>query len=141
MLNRLTTRTRRGRALGFLFVVGFTGLVLGHYHDRFWWPADDGAFAHVADRIVAGEVLNRDVQDIHLGYVNFANALALSTFGDAMVSQRYPLVALGFLQACLIFALFLPRGTLAAVAASVSMTALSFVQFLNRPRTGIACSC
>ena len=123
--------TRRGRALGFLFVVGFTVLVLGHYHDRFWWAPDDGAFAHVADRIVAGEVLNRDVQDIHLGYINFANALALWLFDDAVVSQRYPLVALGFLQACLIFALFLPRGTVAAVAASVSMTALSFVQFLN----------
>ena len=120
-----------GRPLGFLFVVGFAALVLGTYHDRFWWPPDDGTYAHIADRILAGEVLNRDIQDLHPGYVHFANALALRTFGDALVSQRYPLVALGLLQAGLIFALSAPRGAVAVAVAAVSLTALSFVQFLN----------
>ena len=129
---KITATTIDPRRIGaFLLVIGFTVIVLGYYHDRFWWAPDDAAYAHVAERILAGEVLNGDVQDIHLGYVNFANALALWAFGDQLVSQRYPLVALGLLQSCLIFALFLPRGAVTAVAAAVSLTALSFVQFLN----------
>lgn len=121
----------RGRALAFLFVVGFSVVVLAHYHDRFWWPPDEGGYAHRADRILGGEVLNLDIQDIRPGYVNFANALAMRLFGDAMVSQRYPVAAIGVVQACLVFFLLLPHGSLTAVAASVSLTALSFVQFLN----------
>ncbi len=114
-----------------LFVAAFAALVLGYYHDRFWWPADDGAYAHVADRILGGEVLNRDVQDIHPGYVNFANALALRLFGDDLVSLRYPLAAMSFLQSCLIVLLLAQRGALVAAAAGVSMTALSLVQYLS----------
>lgn len=119
------------RALALVIVAGFAALVLGHYHDRFWWPPDDGAYAHVAERVLGGEVLNRDVQDVHAGYVNFANALALRVFGDDLVSLRYPLVAMGFVQACLIFLLLAPRGAPVAAAAGVAVTALSFVQFLN----------
>lgn len=126
-----TAATRRHRTLAFLLVVVFTALVLGYYHDRFWWPPDEGIDAHVADRILDGEVLNLDVQDIHPGYHNFANALALWLFGDDLVSLRYPLVAMGFLQSLLVFFLLLPRGTLVAAAGSVSVTALSLVQFLN----------
>ncbi|MFQ5938766.1 MAG: hypothetical protein ACE5KL_01670, partial [Alphaproteobacteria bacterium] len=126
-----TAATRRHRTVVFLVVVVFTALVLGYYHDRFWWPPDEGIDAHVADRILDGEVLNLDVQDIHLGYHNFANALALWLFGDDLVSLRYPLAAMGFLQSLLVFFLLVPRGTLVAATSSVSVTALSLVQFLN----------
>lgn len=121
----------RRRILAFLFIVGYAALVLGHYHDRFWQARGYGYFAHVAERILDGEVLHRDVQALHAGYVYFASALALRLFGDDLVSLKYPLVALGFLQSCLIFFLIAPRGTLPATAASVSLTSLSFVQYLN----------
>ena len=78
--------------LAFAFVVTWTAAVLGYYHDRFWWPPDEGLYAHVADRVARGEVLNRDVQNIHPGYHALANALWLVLFGDDLVSLRYPLV-------------------------------------------------
>jgi hypothetical protein len=122
-------RTRR--VLAFFFVMAFAAVVLGHYHDRFWWPPDDGAHAHRADRVLMGEVLHRDIQDLHAGYANFVNAASFRLFGDDLVSLRFPLVAMAFAQSVLLFLLFLPRGVLAATAASASMTALSLVQFLN----------
>ncbi|MFQ5953964.1 MAG: hypothetical protein ACE5JZ_02755 [Kiloniellales bacterium] len=122
---------RRFHPLALLFVIGFTAVVLGYYHDRFWWGPDDGAMAHVAERILAGEVLNGDVQEIRPGYASFANALALWLFGHDFLSLRYPLAVLSFVQTCLIFLLLVSRGALVATAAAVSMTALSFVQYLN----------
>src|SRR5215210_3316416 len=64
------------------------------FHNRFWAPPDEGNYAHVAERILSGQVLHRDVQDVHAGYVNFVNAGAFSIFGLKMVSMRYPLAAL-----------------------------------------------
>lgn len=106
-------------------------LILFLFYDRFWWPADEGAYAHVAMRVADGEVLNRDVQDMHAGYVNLANAFALWLFGSDLVSLRYPLFALGMVQALLGYLLLLPRGPVTAAVGAVALTALSFVQFLN----------
>ncbi len=122
---------RSGPALGLLLVVIYATLVLGYFHDRFWHPRDDGYYAHIAERILDGEVLHRDVQGLHAGYVYFAHALALRLFGKDLVSLRYPLVVLGLLQSVLIFLLVVPRGPLTAAAASVSLTSLSYVQYLN----------
>jgi hypothetical protein len=117
----------------FLFIATavFSAAVLWHFHDQFWWPPDEGAYVHVADRILAGDVLNRDVQDVHPGYVNFANALALWAFGPELRSLRYPLVAMALVQACLIFLLLLPRGAALATVGGIAMATLSTVQFLN----------
>ncbi len=122
---------RTVQALALAAVAGFAAVVLYYFHDRFWWGPSDGAYAHVAERILAGEVLNRDVQDIHAGYINFANAAAMAIFGSKLVALRYPLVLLTFIQTCLVFFFLLPRGTAMAVAGGVTMAALSFVQFLE----------
>jgi hypothetical protein len=118
-------------ALAFCTTLVITAAILIYFHDRFWWPPDDGAYGYIAERILAGDVLNRDVQDIHMGHVNFLNALAFKLFGHQLVSLRLPLVAAGMVQACIIFMLFRPRGMMLAMTAAISLTALSFVQFLN----------
>lgn len=105
--------------------------ILGAHYDRFWWPADEGAYAHIARMLLRGGVLHRDVQDIHAGYVNFANAGAFLLFGEDMLSLRYPLVAMGIGQAVLAFLMFRRRGPQTAALAAVALTALSTVQFLN----------
>ena len=69
-------------------------LVVFHFHDRSWWPPDDGAYAYVALRLLHGDVLNGDVQDIHAGYVHFIHAAAMMMFGEDILSLRYPLAAL-----------------------------------------------
>ena len=100
-------------------------------HDRFWWPPDEGNYAHVAERLLSGEILHRDVQDVHAGYINFINAAAFSLFGVRLVSLRYPLAVLSVVQAAVTFLLLSPRGLLAASAGAVAAASLGFVQFLN----------
>ncbi len=123
----LAREKHAGLALG---LIG-AGLILGLFYNRFWWPADEGVFVHVAARILAGDVLNRDIQDIHPGYVTLINALALRVFGMELVSLRYPLVALGLVQAGVMALLFAGRGVALPALVAISFTALSFVQFLN----------
>ena len=81
-------------------------MILWHFHDRFWYPSDEGIYANQAERIASGETLNVDVQDLHPGYGTFINAAALRLFGANFLSLRYPLVAAALLQSWLAF--FLP---------------------------------
>jgi hypothetical protein len=118
-------------ALVFGLVAGFSIWILWSFYDVFWYAPDDGAYAYIGSRILVGDVLNRDVQDLHAGYINFINAAALALFGDRMVSMRYPLAGLTLLQSCLTFVLLRPRGLLVAAAGAAGMGALTFVQFLN----------
>ncbi len=124
-------RQRLVRIVTFLFVAAGVALILSYFHDQFWWPPDEGGSAHRADRLLSGEVLNRDFQDVRPGYANFVNAAALWLFGGELVSLRYPLVALGLVQAGLVYFLLLPRGALLAGSGAIALTALSFVQFLD----------
>lgn len=107
------------------------GLLLWHFHDRYWYPTDDGLHAHIAERLLAGEVLNRDVQDIHPGYVHFLNLAAFRVFGVDMVSLRYPLIAGALCQSLLIYGLLLPRGPALAALTATAATALGVVQFMS----------
>lgn len=128
---RPNNAAKLGQALLFVAAAAFAAIVLWHFHDRFWWPPDEGAYAHVAERVLAGEVLNRDVQDIHPGYINLANAAALWAFGHDLLSLRYPIAAMAFIGSCLVFLLLAPHGGLFALAGAISFTSLSVVQFLN----------
>ena len=115
----------------FIVVLSFAMGVLAHYHDRFWYPPDEGAHAYVAELVLNGAVLHRDMQEIHAGYVNFVNAFAFYVFGIDLISLRYPLVVITLLQSCLIFFLLVPRGRSAAIAGAVAMIALTMVQYIN----------
>lgn len=106
-------------------------LIVYFYHDKFWWPPDDGAYAYVADLINQGAVLNRDIQDIHMGYINFTNAYSLKLFGDDFISLRYPLMILTVLQSVFICYLFTAANKMSALIAALLMSSLTFVQFIN----------
>ena len=130
------SQERALRVLPFLLhfgcVVAVNGWLLWFFHDRFWYAPDEGNYAHVAQRVAAGEVLNLDVQDIHAGYINFLNAAAFKLFGLDLLSLRYPLVAVAFVQAILIFFLFYLSGRRRlAVAIAIASPALGLVQYLN----------
>lgn len=119
------------RALAGAVAMLATSFLLYSFHDRFWYPPDEGNYAHVAQRILQGEALNLQVQDVHPGYISFVNAAALGVFGTDLVSLRYPLVLAGLLQAAVLFFLFPSEDPWRAAAASVALTALSAIQFLN----------
>ena len=101
------------------------------FYDRFWWPADEGNYAHVAERVLDGEVLNRDVQDIHLGYVNFLHAGTMAVFGRSMVALRYPLMAAALAQAALAFFLFRRFGAVTAALAACVVPILGVLLYLD----------
>lgn len=117
--------------LGFLSGIFFSLSILIFYYNQFWFPPDDGAYAHVAERILNGEILNLDVHDVHMGYINFLHASMLKLFGNDMASLRIPLIILGTFQAALIYMLLRSQGALVAFAGIVAITSLSYIQFLN----------
>jgi hypothetical protein len=124
-------RERSTTLLGAACALAGAIVIAATFYDRFWYAPDEGAYAHVAARILAGEVLNGSVQDVHAGYVNFVNAAALALFGLDFVSLRIPLALLTALQAMAIFFVLRSRGTLPAFAGSIAASSLSFVQFVN----------
>ena len=117
--------------MALLFVSVFNAIVLVYFHDRFWWPPDEGVYAHIAERMLNGEVLNKDVEEIHTGYIHFIHVASFAAFGPRLVSMRYPLVVAGFLQSLLMFLIFARRSLLIAVVVAVCATAFGVVQFLN----------
>jgi len=114
-----------------LLGLGFTAALLAHFHDRFWWPPDDGAYGYAAQRMLAGDVLNGNLQELHLGYIGFLHVAAFWLFGEDLLSLRYPLVAITLAQAGIGYWLLLPRGPAYAAVGTVALAALSLVQFLN----------
>lgn len=118
-----------------LWVVPLAGILAGAllwgYHARFWWPTDEGVYAHVAARVAAGEVLNRDVQDLHLGYVNLLHAGAWRWFGPDLLSLRWPLVVAGTLAAMLAAWLLCGHPVGMALGAGLVTAALSIPLFLD----------
>lgn len=117
--------------IGALAAVAAAVAITALFYDRFWYPPDDGAYAHVASRILHGEVLNGGVQDIHAGYVNFVNAAALAQFGVDFVSLRIPLALLNVIQALIVYLILRRGGLWLAFSGSLAVSSLSFVQFLN----------
>jgi hypothetical protein len=131
----MLTRKLRVQSLPWISVLVTVMLInaglLWWYHDRTWWESDDGQFAHVAERILGGEVLHRDIQDVRPGYVNFINAAALYLFGPSLLSLRYPLALIALVQSALLFFLFRSRGAMMAGALSLGSVALGVLHFMN----------
>ncbi|AMY12276.1 hypothetical protein LuPra_05549 [Luteitalea pratensis] len=100
-------------------------------HDGFWYATDDGFYAHIAERVQAGDVLHRDVQDIHPGYIHGLHVLAFHIFGTDMVSLRYPLVLAALVQSVFTFSLLARRSLSLATAGTVATAGVGLVQFFS----------
>lgn len=122
---------RRGSALWLSLVMLIQLALVSHFWNRYWYAPDEGNYAHVAERLLDGEVLNGDVQDVHFGTINFLNAGAMALFGRRMASLRIPLMAATLVQALLVFLVFRRRGAGQAALASLATTILGVLQFLN----------
>lgn len=115
----------------FFLTLTFNAVVLTYFHNRFWWPPDEGVYAHIADRVAHGEVLNYDVEEVHTGYLNLFHSFVFRIFGTRLVSLRYPLAAVSLIESCLIFLLLARRGLWAAAIGSIGATSLGVIQYLN----------
>lgn len=118
-------------AAGLLLVATLSASVVGYFYDQFSYLPDDGTYAYIASRVLAGDVLNRDIQDIHAGYITFFNAAALKVFGSSLLSLRIPLVIVTIAQALLAFWFVRNVHIGLAILCGAVMASLTFVQFLN----------
>ncbi len=118
-------------AAGLLLVATISASVVGYFYDQFSYLPDDGTYAYIASRVLAGDVLNRDIQDVHAGYINFFNAAALKVFGSSLLSLRFPLVIITIAQAALAFWFVRNVHIGLAILCGTVMASLTFVQFLN----------
>ncbi|GAA4010143.1 hypothetical protein GCM10022280_04160 [Sphingomonas swuensis] len=121
---------REHRLLG-LLATALSALILYLFYNRSWWAPDDGAYAYVAWRLLEGDVLGRDVADVHPGYINFINAAAMRLWGVDMLSMRIPLAALTVVQSALTYWLLRGRGPVVATVGAIAASALTFVLFVN----------
>ena len=127
----ITIIQRRATVVAFVIVTSINALLLWHFHDRYWYPVDEGVYAHIAERLLSGEVLHSDFVDFHPGYGDFLNAAAFRVFGTDLLSLRYPLVAGALLQSMFVFALLHRRSLLLAACAAVASITLGVIHFLN----------
>src|SRR4029079_1832295 len=88
------------------------GMMLWYFHNRFWWPVDEGVYAYVAQQMLHGTRLHADLMDMHAGYINYLNAGAMMAFGEDLLSMRYPLVLAAAMQSLIVFRLLVDRGAM-----------------------------
>jgi len=117
--------------LAFLIVILSNGIILTYFHNRFWWPPDEGVYAHIAERVMRGEVLNADVEEVHTGYLNLFHSVVFRVFGTRLVSLRYPLAAVALIQSCLVFLIIAKHNLVPALLGAIGSTAMGMIQYLN----------
>jgi len=127
---------------GFVVVFAINALLIFLFHDKGWIPNDDGHYAHVANRLAQGQVLSRDIEELHPGYVHFIHAWSLNLFGTSLVSLRYPLMVLMGLQSLGVYALFFRRtGLITAVTAAMVMSTIGILEVVNPTPSLYAVAC
>lgn len=139
VFSKLMSQDRQGvydtnrlvRILGLALLTVLAAALLIQMHDRSSYLPDDGAYAYVASRLLHGDVLHRDIQDVHAGYIHFMNALSMRAVGEELVSMRYPLVFLTLVQACFAYWIFSRNSVRSALLVGGVLAGLTFVQFQN----------
>ena len=106
-------------------------ILLVNFYDATWAPADDGTYAHVGERVLSGEIPNKDFQSMHPGIINFVTAASMWIFGTELVSLRFPLILLGLLQGIMVHVLFARLWPWLGIIASLSLTSLGILQYFN----------
>ena len=106
----------------FLLLTGF---------DDFWLGADDGYYAHTAERFLNGETPHVDFHEIHPGYILWLNAAAMKLFGVTTLSLRFPLLFLSMIQCVLVWQLLRDAGRLPAMLGMILVTSLGMPACAN----------
>ena len=106
----------------FLLLTGF---------DDFWLGADDGYYAHTAERFLNGETPHVDFHEIHPGYILWLHTAAMKLFGVTTLSLRYPLLFLSIIQCVLVWQLLRETGRLPAILGMILVTSLGMPTCAN----------
>lgn len=123
---RLPRLIARARNVGILLLVAIlSGVLAFAFHADTWLANDDGAYGYIAWRMSAGDVLHRDLHDVHMGYVHFLHALAWRLFGPDLLSLRFPLMCAAVLAAVLAATLLVEASPLLGLVGGIATVALS----------------
>jgi hypothetical protein len=74
-----------------LAVLFLGGWYAGSHLMRGWIPADEGAYADSAERVLHGELPHRDYIENYSGGLAYLHALAFYFFGEKLTAMRIPL--------------------------------------------------
>jgi hypothetical protein len=70
-----------------------------------WFRHDDGSLAHMAERVLQGELPHRDFADLYTGLLSLANAALFAVLGEDMYTLRVPLFVLFLVFSACFYAL------------------------------------
>ena len=129
MANKETSKTISQLGFGVCLLAAL--LVSWHFHNRFWYGPDDGYFGYIAQHILDGEILHKDIPVLHSGLNYLVNAFFLNVAGGDLVGLRYPLIVLTVVQTGFAYKLAEKHGPFIAIAAAIIAFSYSFVQFVN----------
>jgi hypothetical protein len=120
----------RLHTVGYLLAWAGIALYLWRFVDRGWIPHDDGMLAHIAERILAGQMPHRDFDDPYTGGLGYLHALAFLAFGVHLLSLRILLflAALAWIPAVFAVArrFVSPLGSALVTATAVAWTLPSY---------------
>ena len=101
------------------------------YHDKFWYPPDEGNYAHVAQRMLEGETSTCRCRTFIPATSTSSMPRLFACSVLDLLSLRYPLVFAGLSRPRRFPALFPGTNRWRAAVAVVAATALGAIQFLN----------
>jgi len=71
-----------------LIVWAISAAYLIYFVDRGWIPHDEGSLAHMAERVLHGELPHRDFDEFYTGGLSFLYAAAFRIFGVKLITIR-----------------------------------------------------
>ena len=76
-----------------LSVLGVAAAYVAWHLNRGWVPLDEGSLAHAAQRVLQGELPQRDFDDVYTGGLAYLNAATFRLLGTTLWSMRLGLFA------------------------------------------------
>ena len=76
-----------------LSVLGIAAAYVAWHLNRGWVPLDEGSLAHAAQRVLQGELPQRDFDDVYTGGLAYLNAATFRLLGTTLWSMRLALFA------------------------------------------------
>ncbi len=120
----------------FLGLAAVLAMLWAYGYKSFWLPADEGVYAHCADRVLDGQLPERDFVTVKAGLYLWTDVLAFKTLGVKLSSLRWPMLIVAVLQTPMVYLLLRPLGRWTAVLGVIWAGAIGMPAVQN-PSSGL----
>lgn len=114
-------------------------LIFQYGADSWWLPADDGAYAHITQRVFDGQLPHRDFKHPHPGAVLWLNLWAFKLGGVSLAVLRWPAIWANLVQAVVVYILLRRYGRDAAFLGVVWTGAVG-LPAIPSPSASVVCT-